>query len=131
MKKKRKDPEYVQACRVCGCTDDNCIQCVQKTSKPCFWVENDLCSACMKRLPKKEEYKSMNEVPQSIQDACLKFVNRLITTYSDVDDLLDEYFGYEEVWDTLSRDMTIGCESNIDEIDIAVRTFLGKEVENE
>jgi hypothetical protein len=34
------------SCRVCGCTDDDCRQCIEKTGKPCHWVEKDLCSAC-------------------------------------------------------------------------------------
>lgn len=34
-------------CRVCGCTDDNCRQCIEKTGQPCYWVEEDLCSACV------------------------------------------------------------------------------------
>jgi len=33
-------------CRICGCTDGNCRQCVEKTGKPCHWVAEDLCSAC-------------------------------------------------------------------------------------
>lgn len=33
-------------CRVCGCTDDDCRQCIEKTGEPCHWVEPDLCSAC-------------------------------------------------------------------------------------
>jgi hypothetical protein len=33
-------------CRVCGCTDDDCRQCIEKTGEPCYWVEEDLCSAC-------------------------------------------------------------------------------------
>ncbi len=33
-------------CRVCGCTDTDCRQCIAKTGKPCHWVEPDLCSAC-------------------------------------------------------------------------------------
>ena len=33
-------------CRVCGCTDDDCSQCFEKTGEPCTWVEPDLCSAC-------------------------------------------------------------------------------------
>jgi hypothetical protein len=33
-------------CRVCGCTDLDCTQCVQRTGQPCHWVESDLCSAC-------------------------------------------------------------------------------------
>jgi ParB family transcriptional regulator, chromosome partitioning protein len=40
------DPD-VRACRVCGCTEDDCRQCVEKTGEPCHWVEDDLCSACV------------------------------------------------------------------------------------
>lgn len=35
-----------QACRVCGCTDDDCSGCVERTGVPCHWVDWDLCSAC-------------------------------------------------------------------------------------
>lgn len=38
--------QSVRACRECGCTDDDCLQCVLKTGEPCHWVEWDLCSAC-------------------------------------------------------------------------------------
>jgi hypothetical protein len=41
-------------CRVCGCTDDNCIQCIEKTGKPCHWIEADLCSACEKKPRRKK-----------------------------------------------------------------------------
>jgi hypothetical protein len=33
-------------CVKCGCTDDDCTQCVERTGKPCFWVRDNLCSAC-------------------------------------------------------------------------------------
>ncbi len=33
-------------CRECGCTDDDCRQCIEKTGEACRWVEADLCSAC-------------------------------------------------------------------------------------
>jgi hypothetical protein len=33
-------------CRVCGCTDEDCSQCVENTGTPCSWVAPDLCSAC-------------------------------------------------------------------------------------
>ena len=36
----------LRACSVCGCTDDDCSQCIEKTGKPCFWVADNLCSAC-------------------------------------------------------------------------------------
>jgi PRTRC genetic system protein E len=39
------EPE--RKCRVCGCTQDNCKQCIEKTGQPCSWVEYDLCSACV------------------------------------------------------------------------------------
>jgi PRTRC genetic system protein E len=42
------DDKPVRKCRVCGCTDDNCSQCIEKTGEPCHWVEDDLCSACQK-----------------------------------------------------------------------------------
>lgn len=34
-------------CRVCGCTDDDCRQCIAVTGRPCHWVAPDLCSACV------------------------------------------------------------------------------------
>jgi hypothetical protein len=36
----------LEKCRVCGCTDLDCSQCIKKTGKPCYWVKDDLCSAC-------------------------------------------------------------------------------------
>lgn len=33
-------------CRICGCTDDDCSQCIAATGEPCSWVEVDLCSRC-------------------------------------------------------------------------------------
>ena len=36
-------------CRSCGCTDDDCRQCIEKTGEPCYWVKEDLCSACEKQ----------------------------------------------------------------------------------
>jgi hypothetical protein len=36
----------IRRCRMCGCTDDDCHQCIEKTGHPCHWVEEDLCSAC-------------------------------------------------------------------------------------
>lgn len=39
-------------CRVCGCTDDDCSQCIEATGEPCTWVEPDLCSRCAQQLGK-------------------------------------------------------------------------------
>jgi hypothetical protein len=46
---KRAEKGLAQAqrrCRVCGCTDLDCHQCIEKNGQPCHWVEADLCSAC-------------------------------------------------------------------------------------
>ena len=37
----------LRSCRVCGCTDDDCMGCVERTGEPCTWVDEDLCSACV------------------------------------------------------------------------------------
>lgn len=39
------------ACRSCGCTDGDCSGCVERTGSPCWWVEADLCSACIADCP--------------------------------------------------------------------------------
>lgn len=35
-------------CNRCGCTQDDCTQCVLRTGEPCFWIRLSppLCSAC-------------------------------------------------------------------------------------
>ena len=45
-------------CRVCGCTQDNCSQCIAATDEPCHWVEvpegeAPLCSRCADEIKAK------------------------------------------------------------------------------
>lgn len=35
-----------QQCRVCGCTEQDCSQCIAVTGTACTWVSPDLCSRC-------------------------------------------------------------------------------------
>lgn len=35
-----------QICRSCGCTDFDCTECIERTGTPCYWFEENLCSAC-------------------------------------------------------------------------------------
>jgi len=37
----------VRRCRFCGCTDDDCSQCIERTGSPCWWHTEDVCSACV------------------------------------------------------------------------------------
>jgi hypothetical protein len=39
-------PADERACVVCGCTDDDCSDCIKRTGQPCHWIAQDLCSAC-------------------------------------------------------------------------------------
>jgi len=36
-------------CRKCGCTDEDCRVCIEKTGSPCSWVADGLCSACARQ----------------------------------------------------------------------------------
>lgn len=40
-------PLVLDQCAVCGCTEEDCSQCVEKTGEPCSWVQPGLCSACV------------------------------------------------------------------------------------
>lgn len=35
-------------CVICGCTDENCSQCIEKTGAACAWLDHEemICSAC-------------------------------------------------------------------------------------
>lgn len=33
-------------CINCGCTDQDCMQCIKKTGNPCYWIIPNRCSAC-------------------------------------------------------------------------------------
>lgn len=46
----------LRACRMCGCTELDCRGCIEKTGKPCSWVEDDLCSACVGKEVNLEDY---------------------------------------------------------------------------
>ena len=35
-----------QTCIGCGCTENDCHQCIEKTGNPCSWVAPNKCSAC-------------------------------------------------------------------------------------
>ena len=62
-------------CRVCNCTQEDCRQCIERTGKPCHWVAEDLCSACIrvgvnKRCPAERCHKSQHTLFQSSFEFC-------------------------------------------------------------
>lgn len=91
----------MRSCRVCGCTENNACHTPDGPNPTCHWVEPDLCSACVSKVPEGElmmlngEEKqiiacfrklSVGQRPQTIRfmDAMLKLLeskepNRMIT----------------------------------------------------
>lgn len=63
----------VSKCKFCGCTDNDCSQCITKTGKPCSWINDnqDICSACVNMGPVVEFLKAREQV--SINDLRLEF----------------------------------------------------------
>lgn len=57
--------EIIRECRVCGCTDMDCRECIEDLGHPCQWVEPDLCSRCRDYL--EEDYES--EEDKAIREA--------------------------------------------------------------
>lgn len=47
-------------CRECGCTDDDCSGCVERTGQACSWVQADLCSACVPVKQAREKRKNVD-----------------------------------------------------------------------
>ena len=42
-------PTRLRSCESCGCTDDRA--CTDDAGLPCWWVAEDLCSACEEEMP--------------------------------------------------------------------------------
>ncbi|HXS55773.1 MAG TPA: PRTRC system protein E [Hanamia sp.] len=80
--KNRQAIKTVRTCRICGCTDDNCIQCIEKTGSPCHWIEGDLCSACLDVLVEKS-----NALPEDHSDQ-LKQTAREFTADDEPEEIL-------------------------------------------
>jgi outer membrane murein-binding lipoprotein Lpp len=63
----------VRACRVCGCTEDDCERCITRTGSPCHWVDYDLCSACETNPVNNHKENSMSKIGEQISEALAKF----------------------------------------------------------
>lgn len=62
-------------CKICGCTDNDCTQCIEKTGNPCYWVDDahTLCSACDDtEMPDEEELIEICSYCD-LPDACADF----------------------------------------------------------
>jgi PRTRC genetic system protein E len=54
----------LKRCRVCGCTEYNCKQCIEKDGHACHWVEEDLCSSRKEEpVVKVTDSRAINNIP--------------------------------------------------------------------
>jgi hypothetical protein len=64
----------VRSCRVCGCTEDDCSGCIERTGEPCYWVTADLCSACAPSSFSPTD--AMHEIANRHSQACMAAIGR-------------------------------------------------------
>lgn len=50
----------IRHCRICGCTEHDCRQCIELTGAPCHWVGPDRCSACVDIKAKAHKTKTIS-----------------------------------------------------------------------
>ena len=58
LQEKALREDWEAECRVCGCTENDCSQCIEKTGARCHWVpdptmQGDLCSACVPEMARR------------------------------------------------------------------------------
>ncbi|HXR84290.1 MAG TPA: PRTRC system protein E, partial [Hanamia sp.] len=87
---KIKKPEKIRTCRICGCTDDKCIQCIKKTGSPCHWVEEDLCSACQEPEPEIEETPEERDKVLTEDDSPEEILKSIVKTHKQAEKHLSE-----------------------------------------
>lgn len=56
-------------CLQCGCTEDDCSACIAATGEPCYWVSNNLCSACAIPHEVHDSLKSLKAFKSSLKKA--------------------------------------------------------------
>lgn len=63
----------MRTCRLCGCTDNDCSQCIERTGERCYWLndKDNLCSACLELNEVVEFVKTRTEV--SVNDIAVQF----------------------------------------------------------
>jgi hypothetical protein len=92
----------VGTCRICGCTDADCRQCVEKTGEPCHWVEEDLCSACVGATKEAKPQSAAEEEPRRPMDQLVatvkRFSGRIVGST-----LVNQGFTFGQVTEALDR----------------------------
>jgi chromosome partitioning protein len=93
-------------CRVCGCTEGGCRQCVEKTGIPCHWVENDLCSACKTTVISFTSIKGgtgKTHIAILLAKAFAAAGKRVLLINSDLNNSLSYFFLILEMWERTKK----------------------------
>lgn len=61
-------------CVRCGCTEDDCRQCIERTGMPCHWVSDGLCSACDFQIERGGDYACRDGLIRHVIDVRLRQV---------------------------------------------------------
>lgn len=88
------------SCRVCGCTDNDCRQCIAKTGAACAWVETDLCSACSPGVELRRELDAMvlrGQCSRAEADEAFRFFDQLSDAQLRGDVSQDQALGLVEL----------------------------------
>ena len=68
-------------CRICRCTDDDCSLCIERTGKPCYWVEPDLCSACVFSSVPSDFEENDAIISESMPHDLKEFITHIVNQY--------------------------------------------------
>jgi chromosome partitioning protein len=99
MQKKKK-------CRVCGCTEGDCRQCVEKTGIPCHWVEDNLCSACKTTVISFTSIKGgtgKTHITILLAKCLAAAGKKVLLIDSDLNNSLSSHFLTEEMWERTKK----------------------------
>jgi RNA polymerase-binding transcription factor DksA len=93
--KEKIESEKARKCRVCGCTEHDCRQCIEKTGSPCYWVDTDICSACVNEQPQETMIIDQHEPEIKVIDTRAS-ANQSIKTVDLNNETLEQFKGRRE-----------------------------------
>jgi hypothetical protein len=106
-----------RTCKFCGCTDNDCSQCIKKTGQPCYWVSADVCSACAleDRSPVADPDEKNRVYGLQSNDTPGKFI---------------VYTGIEELLETITADIATADPGTAFDYKIKIEIMTNQELEN-
>jgi hypothetical protein len=98
-----------QRCRICGCSDYDCRQCIEESGVPCSWYEPDLCTNCVRKIPELRIYwinKNWNLVGHALQNDQHWTLNKKIIAKIRADLFYPDDVEDASIWASIKRTYT-------------------------